>query len=59
MAGNLTKTIPGTTKPFSNFVTQMIKATGNIFGDMKQAVPLIKQLVYKKYTKNYRHTITP
>lgn len=37
----------------------MLKATGKIFGDVEQGMPLVQQLVYEQATKECRRAITP
>ncbi|XP_066873418.1 igE-binding protein-like [Kogia breviceps] len=59
VSGNLTKIIQGNTEAFSDFVARMMEAAGRIFGNVKDAMPLVKQLIYEQCTKECRKTITP
>ncbi|XP_060146728.1 endogenous retrovirus group K member 8 Gag polyprotein-like [Globicephala melas] len=59
VSGNLTKIIQGGTEPFSDFVARMMEAAGRIFGNVDEAMPLVKQLVYEQCTKECRRAITP
>jgi hypothetical protein len=57
--GHLTKIIQGPQEPFSDFVVRMTEATGRVFGDPEQAMPLIEQLIYEQATQECRTAITP
>ena len=59
VTGNLTKIIQGSTEPFSDFVARMMEAAGRVFGDIEQAMPLIKQLVFEQSTKECQRAISP
>ena len=52
--GHLTKIIQGPQEPFSDFVVRMTEATGRVFGDPEQAMPLIEQLIYEQATQECR-----
>ena len=59
VSGNLTKIIQSPSEPFSDFVARMIETAGKIFGDQKQAMHLIEQLIFEQCTKECHNAIVP
>ena len=59
LQGQLSKVIQGSNEPCAEFVDHLLQATGRVFGDSEQAMPLIKQLAYEQANKWCREAIRP
>ena len=44
----VSKVIQGNNEPYADFVDRLIQIAGCIFGDVDQAMPLVKQLAYEQ-----------
>lgn len=59
LQGQLSKVIQGSNEPYADFVDRLIQTASRIFGDVDQAMPLIKQLAYEQANRWCKEAIRP
>lgn len=59
LQGQLSKVIQGTNEPYADFVDRLMQTASRVFGDVNQAMPLVKQLAYEQANKYCKEAIRP
>lgn len=59
LQGQLSKVLQGPNEPYADFVDRLLQVTRRIFGDVDQAMPLVKQLAYEQANKWCKEAIRP
>ncbi|XP_044931738.1 igE-binding protein-like [Mustela putorius furo] len=57
LQGQLSKVLQGPNEPYADFVDRLIQTAGRMFGDVDQAMPLVKQLAFENANKWCREAI--
>lgn len=55
----LSKVIQGPSEPFAEFVDRLLQLAGRVFGDVDQAMPIVKQLAFENANKYCKEAIRP
>ncbi|XP_059043438.1 endogenous retrovirus group K member 5 Gag polyprotein-like [Mustela lutreola] len=59
LQGQLSKVLQGPNEPYADFVDRLLQVARRIFGDVDQAMSLVKQLAYEQANKWCREAIRP